>query len=117
MSGGPDPADRTVPTLTEIVRPSGHALEGPNLADPLPVDPVDPVDLENSVAPLVPANPVDRADPVLEAELSRRVLVELHCRLADDLETHLRRALAPVIADLTATLVRETQSRAADILR
>ena len=94
MKGGLDLAGRTVPTLIEVVRPRRHSVAAPNLADA-----------------------VDPADPVLAAELSRRVLVELHCRLADDLEAQLRLALAPVIADLTTQLLHETQLRVAGTLR
>ena len=121
MSGARDLAGRSVPTLTEIVPPRGHSGEGPrlagapNLADA--IEQVDPVHAGGLVHTTVVADTAGGDAPSAEAELCRRVLVELHCRLADDLEAHLRLALAPVIAELTTSLLQETQSRVADTLR
>jgi hypothetical protein len=120
VSEGRDLSGRSVPTLTEIVRPRGHPGEGPDLTDAPnladAIDQADPVDAGPALTAVI-VGTAGAVDTVAEAELCRRVLVELHCRLADDLEAHLRLALAPVIAELTTSLLQETQSRVADTLR
>lgn len=93
MSAGMEPPQRQVPTLTEVVDATAWVPAAP----------------ESGLA----ATP----SPVDQAELARRVLVEVQCRLAEGLESHLRTALQPALAEFESHLLRETQARVIDTLR
>ena len=93
MNDGLQPMRREVPTLTEIV--SAGARPAPAMA---------------TTAPAAPS--------MLDAaELERRVLVEIQCRLAEGLEGPLRAAIEPLLGELADALLRETQERVVDTVR
>ena len=99
MTGTLEPARREVPTLTEIVSAGDR---------PTP----------RGAAPFSGVSPVDGAPSVLDAaELERRVLVELQCRLAGGLEGPLRATIEPLLGELAESLLREAQTRVVDTVR
>lgn len=93
MSESMEPAQRQVPTLTEVVSPGGRPAHSVPTRAP-------------SVNAMLDA-----------AELERRVLVEVQCRLAGDLEGSLRAAIEPLLGELTEALLRAAQAQVVDSLR
>lgn len=93
MSVTPQPAPRRVPTLTEVV-----------LVAPTPV----PAQTQQAAAPPMPMD---------EAAIAQRVLQDVQRQLDLMLEYRLRDALAPLLARLSDTLVREARDELASTLR
>ena len=114
---------RSVPVLTEVVVMPKAA---PEVVDDYPPFVPDPAYADTAPAPLgewrqpspPPAAAVAAAAPVVdEAMLTQRVLADLDKQLDLMFEHRLRETLAPVLARMTDTLVREMRNQLATSLR
>jgi hypothetical protein len=113
MSTGRSKPPHRVPTLTEVVELPAPSREEP----PIPVgETIHAPVTEADVATLVAAQ--SAAVPQLDEEqLTQRVLAELQRQIDVLLEQRLREALAPALARLTDSLLREVRVELASTLR
>ena len=114
MSTGRSKPPQRVPTLTEVIElPATPPRDEP----PIPVgETIHAPVTEAEVATLVAAQ--SASVPQLDEEqLTRRVLIELQRQIDVLLEQRLRESLAPALARLTDSLVREVRVELASTLR
>ena len=115
MSNGRARPPQRVPTLTEVVEIPAAAP--PRDEPPIPVgETIHAPVTEAEVATLVAAQTA-ALPPLDEEQLTQRVLGELQRQIDVLLEQRLREALAPVLARLTDSLVRDVRGELASTLR
>ena len=115
MSNGRARPPQRVPTLTEVVEIP--AATPPRDEPPIPVgETIHAPVTEAEVATLVAAQTA-ALPPLDEEQLTQRVLGELQRQIDVLLEQRLREALAPVLARLTDSLVRDVRGELASTLR
>ena len=114
MSNGRARPPQRVPTLTEVVEiPAAPPRDEP----PIPVgETIHAPVTEAEVATLVAAQTA-ALPPLDEEQLTQRVLGELQRQIDVLLEQRMREALAPVLARLTDSLVRDVRGELASTLR
>lgn len=112
----PPPPPRQVPTLTEVVD-VGNAKPAAAVTVPDPVLPV-PATITKAAVAAAAVSPAGVASPAINEDvLVQRVLVDVQRQVDLMLEHRLRESLAPVLARLTDSLVREVRNDLASTLR
>ena len=109
-TGRPPPG--SLPTLTEVVPwPNVAPAPAPAPAPALETAPTAMAPLQTRAA-LAPEAP-----PIGEAELVRRVMLDMQRQIEQLLEVRLREALAPAVVRATDTLAREARKELTGALR